>query len=272
MKNFKKTRTLTYKNNDWVRKFILLIFLSLFINHLTSYDSFPTSNSYTFPLLPTITSLITATLIGIIININFKNYEKKHFSKTVNTKTIAYFLISSLVYITLLYIPVYVLTIKFVNQKIEFYYFLIGLLLTLLLSFIAIVLLYSQTIYKLYKLTLSKAKLIIKKGGKTIMLDYDDIAYFYSENKIVYLIKINGESITTNFILNQIEEDLISKSFFRANRQTVIHYKSVHEIKNIENNKLSVSLLPKNTSNINSEITISRYKKKAFLNWFENKQ
>ena len=56
--------------------------------------------------------------------------------------------------------------------------------------------------------------------------------------------------------------------FFRANRKIILHRDTIAEVKKIENGKLSLRLKPFIKNDIISKITISRYKRKAFLGWF----
>jgi len=76
------------------------------------------------------------------------------------------------------------------------------LLITLLLSFVVIGLFYAQDLYNLYKLSIKNAEITIESGAKMKKLAYENIACFYSENKIVYTVQNDGKTITTDFTLN----------------------------------------------------------------------
>jgi len=61
------------------------------------------------------------------------------------------------------------------------------------------------------------------------------------------------------------------QSFFRANRQIILHSRSIEQVQSIENGKLSVLLKPTLSDKNAFQVNISRYKKQAFKDWFENK-
>ncbi|SEL99605.1 transcriptional regulator, LytTR family [Aquimarina amphilecti] len=253
----------------WVKKAIILTIFSLVANHLAASDNFLDSETYRFPIEGFLSTIVLSILIGIIAELNFKFYKKKHFSKKVETVTIVRFMLSTLGYITLMYIPINVIIDKVVGGQTLFYYLLIGLLITLLLCFILIGLLYAQDIYNLYKLSIRDAQITIDNGTKMTKLTYQNIACFYSENKIVYTIKNDGTTINTDFTLNELEEKINDQLFFRANRQIIIHKDTVDLIEKIENGKLRIRLKAFIKKDTIAEINISRYKRKAFVDWFQ---
>jgi len=252
-----------------LKKLILFTIFSLLVNHLQSPESFPDGNSYRFPIEGFLSTILICILIGIIAELNFKYYKKKHFSKKVEIITISWYMISTLGYVTLMYIPLGVVLNKIAGSETEFYYLLIGLLITLLLSFILIGLAYAQDIYNLYKLSIKDAEIKIESGAKTTKLTYENIACFYSENKIVYTVQNDGFTITTNFTLNELEEKVNDQLFFRANRQIIIHKNAIDQIEKIENGKLRIRLKAYIENDALGKINISRYKRKAFMNWFQ---
>ncbi|WP_298425834.1 LytTR family DNA-binding domain-containing protein [uncultured Kordia sp.] len=268
-----KSNTLIHRFSNFfswssIRKLLVLSIFSLIVNHLSERNSFPDSDAYAFPIEGIIASITLGTIIGIVADFNFKFYKKKYFSKQVETGRIVRFIVSTLGYITLIYIPVYLIANK---GELQLYYLLIGLLLTLLICFVAFILLYAADIYKLYRVSIEEAKITIAHGAKTTRLTYEDIACFYSENKVVYAVQQDGKTITTDFTLNELEETINSQLFFRANRQIILHINSIDQIEKIENGKLLVRLKISILNTEISEINISRYKRKAFMDWFEQK-
>jgi len=253
----------------WFQKAIVLTIFFLVANHLTKRESFPDGESYKFPIEGFLSSIVLCILIGIIAHLNFKFYKKKYFSKKVEIVTIIWFMASTLGYITIIYIPVNIIFNIVLGGQTEFYYLLIGLLITLLLSFILIGLWYAQDIYNLYKLSIKDAEITINSGTKITKLTYENIACFYSENKIVHTFQNDGTTIITDFTLNELEEKINDQLFFRANRQIIIHKNAVDQIEKIENGKLRIRLKASIENDTIAEINISRYKRKAFMNWFQ---
>ncbi|PKV48873.1 LytTr DNA-binding domain-containing protein [Aquimarina sp. MAR_2010_214] len=253
----------------WSQKAIILIIFSLVANHLAASDNFLDSESYRFPIEGFMSTIVLSILVGIIADLNFKFYKKKHFSKKVEIAAIVRFMASTLGYITIMYIPINIIIDKVVGGQTVFYYLLIGLLITLLLCFILIGLLYAQDLYSLYKLSIRDAEITIDSGTKMTKLTYENIACFYSENKIVYTVQNDGTTINTDFTLNELEEKINDQLFFRANRQIIIHKDTVDLIEKIENGKLRIRLKSFIKRDTVAEINISRYKRKAFMDWFQ---
>lgn len=253
----------------WFQKVIVLIIFSLVANHLAASDNFLDSETYRFPTVAFLFTIVFFILVGIIAELNFKFYKKKHFSKKVEVTTITRFMASTLGYFAIIYIPVNIILEIVINGEIQFYYTLIGLLISLLICFILIGLLYAKDLHNLYKLSIRGAEIIIESGAKITKLTYENIACFYSENKIVFTVQNDGTTINTDFTLNELEEIINDQLFFRANRQIIIHKDTVDLIEKIENGKLRIRLKNFIKNDAISEINISRYKRKAFMDWFQ---
>ncbi|GAA4276549.1 hypothetical protein GCM10022259_12730 [Aquimarina mytili] len=260
-------------SNFWVRNGLILILLSILVNHLTEPENFPFHKDYKFPLIPITVSIIAGTIIILIAKFNFKYFRNKYFTKKINAQILLRFLFSTLGYITILYIPLYYSANVLVNGSVgyNFYYLLTGLSVTLLINTLVIALLFSTDIYKLHKLTSIKGTLKVQQGGKITLVKYPEIAFIYSENKIVSIVKTDGTSIVTDFTLNEVENEVSEQSFYRANRQTILHVRSIEQVQSIENGKLSVLLKPTIANKKAFQINISRYKKQEFMDWFKGK-
>lgn len=253
----------------WFQKAIILTIFSLVVNHLATRESFPGGESYRFPIEGFLSSIVLFILIGIIAHLNFKFYKNKYFSRKVEIVTLVRFMTSTLGYITIMYIPLNIIVNLIAGGQTEFYYITIGLVIGLLVSFILISLLYAQDLYDLYKVSIKDAEITIESGAKFTKLTYENIACFYSENKIVYAVQTDGTTINTDFTLNALEEKINDQLFFRANRQIIIHKDAVEQVEKIENGKLHIRLKASIENDTIAEINISRYKRKAFMNWFQ---
>lgn len=157
------------------------------------------------------------------------------------------------------------------TESYSIYHLLTGLSISLLMCTLGIALLFSKDIYKLHKLVSIKGTLKVQQGGKITLIRYPEIAFIYSENKIVYIVKTDGITIITDFTLNEVESKISEQSFFRANRQIILHARSIEQVQSIENGKLSVLLKFTFSDNKTSQINISRYKRQAFMDWFDKK-
>ncbi|MFY0630828.1 MAG: LytTR family transcriptional regulator [Flavobacteriaceae bacterium] len=258
--------------NFWVKVGFILILLSILVNHLTEPENFPFNESYKFPWFPVAISTLLGSIIISIANFNFNYFKKKYFIEKVNLRILLRFLFTTLGYISIVYAIFYYTLNGWINgiSSYSLYHLLTGLFITFLSSIIGIAILFASDVYKLHKFASIKGKLKVEHAGKITLLEYNEIAFFYSENKIVYIVKTDGSSITTDFTLNEVENKINQQSFFRTNRQTILHARSVEQIQPIENGKLLVQLKPTISDKKAFQINISRYKKQAFMDWFEN--
>ena len=71
-----------------------------------------------------------------------------------------------------------------------------------------------------------------------------EIAYCYTENKLVYLVTGIGEKYTIDFTLEQLEKLLDPKIFFRINRQFLVNISSIARMKPASKSRLALTLRP----------------------------
>lgn len=109
-----------------------------------------------------------------------------------------------------------------------------------------------------------KSRFVVRKGMENIALRLEDIALFYTENKIVYVIDRFAKKYLADRNLSDLEEELDADVFFRANRQYIININYVKGFKSYEKVKLQVDLtIPE----INHCIIISQENAPAFRKW-----
>lgn len=109
-----------------------------------------------------------------------------------------------------------------------------------------------------------KSRLLVKKGMENIALRLEDITLFYTENKVVYVLDKFSKKYIADKTLTELENDLDSNMFFRANRQYIININYIRGYKAFEKVKLSVDL---NIPDLNHSITISQETAPSFRKW-----
>ena len=111
-----------------------------------------------------------------------------------------------------------------------------------------------------------KGKFIVKVRQQWLPVLTKDIACFYREN-LNYLLTFNGDKYILDFTtLDEVEELLDPKIFYRANRQSIIHIDSIQSVRPQENQKLVVTL----KAPLKMELDISREKAPVFKKWFDD--
>lgn len=100
-----------------------------------------------------------------------------------------------------------------------------------------------------------------RDGFKTVMVN--DVLYFYSEQKITKARLADGTDEIIPHTMDELEQQLDPKLFFRANRQFIICINAVEHVYNYFNNKLKVAM----RKNTDVEIIVSRDKAPLLKNW-----
>jgi DNA-binding LytR/AlgR family response regulator len=109
-----------------------------------------------------------------------------------------------------------------------------------------------------------KNRFLAKVGQRSFFLQADEVAYFYADNKIVYLVDKEGNRFIINFTLEKLEPLLDPHDFFRINRKMIIHSKAIEQVKPYFNNRLKLSL---KGAKANEDIIISRERVTDFKDW-----
>ena len=113
--------------------------------------------------------------------------------------------------------------------------------------------------------TLYKEKFIVQVRHQWIPINTADIACFSREN-LNYLHTFSGDKYILDYTtLEEVEELLNPRIFYRANRQYIVHIDSIQSVKPHENQKLTLLL----KAPLKLEIDISREKAPAFKKWFD---
>jgi len=117
-----------------------------------------------------------------------------------------------------------------------------------------------------YSSARKRTRIVVKKGQEHIALPLEDIALFYTENKIVYVLDHSGKKYLVDKNLSELEHELDDTAFFRANRQYIINVKYVKGFKAYEKVKLMVDMsLPELQDRCN--IIISQETAPDFRKW-----
>ena len=110
-----------------------------------------------------------------------------------------------------------------------------------------------------------KTRLVVRLGEKIRHIETDDIAYFFSEDKVSFIMTKEGKRFIINYTLEQIEKFINPHIFYRINRQFIAHIKAIKTIDKYFNSRLIIGLEPA----VEDEVLISRTKVTDFLNWLE---
>jgi two-component system, LytTR family, response regulator LytT len=107
---------------------------------------------------------------------------------------------------------------------------------------------------------------IVRFREKMIPLAVEDIALFQLENEVVYAYEFNGKRSAIFKTINEIENAIDPKIYFRINRQMIINRKAIKNIEPFFNRKIIVNL----TVLVKNKPIVSRLKVTPFKKWIEN--
>lgn len=89
-----------------------------------------------------------------------------------------------------------------------------------------------------------KQRFVVKYGEHIKTIEISDAAYFYTENKGNFLVTTENRRYSIDFNLDQLEEVLDPKKFFRINRQFIIGFHSIAEMFSYTKSRVFIKLNP----------------------------
>lgn len=106
-------------------------------------------------------------------------------------------------------------------------------------------------------------RFIIHVGSQIKLVQDAEIAYLYTENKIVYVLTFDKQKYSMDISLESFEKILNPKLFFRINRQFIVQLKAITKMVPATKQRIELSLAPITTY----ETTTSFERTPAFKRW-----
>lgn len=110
-----------------------------------------------------------------------------------------------------------------------------------------------------------KQRFTVKIGQHLKIINAEEVECFYSENKGTYAATEEGRSYLLDSTLEQLEEELAPKTFFRVSRKFYVNVNYVDDIIAYTNSRLQIKL----KRFADQEIIVSRERVKDFKLWLE---
>lgn len=108
-----------------------------------------------------------------------------------------------------------------------------------------------------------KERLLIRRGQQLHYLKTVATAYYYADGKLCYAIDFSGNSYLLDNNLNQLEELLSPRQFFRVNRQLLVNIESIKKVHTWLGGRLKLELsLP-----VQADPVVSRERVSGFKDW-----
>ena len=110
-----------------------------------------------------------------------------------------------------------------------------------------------------------KSRFLVKFGQRIKAIPVEKIAYFYSRDKLSYLVTFEGKMLPVDQTLEELEDLLNPKNYFRVNRKFIVHFDSVADIHPYFKGRVKLDLEP----GIDEDIVVSSEKTPVFKKWLD---
>ncbi|WP_228238637.1 LytR/AlgR family response regulator transcription factor [Allomuricauda sp. M10] len=118
-----------------------------------------------------------------------------------------------------------------------------------------------------HQLQTYRSSFLISFQDKMIPILVVDIAFFYTENGITKLYTLSHKSYVLSYTLEQLEQLLDPKMFFRANRQYIISYSAMASAEANDARKMKVNMLVETPSTL----LVSKKRSPVFMGWLKER-
>ena len=108
-----------------------------------------------------------------------------------------------------------------------------------------------------------KERFMITVGTKIRSIETADVAYFYLEEKIVFLVTKDGLNLPVDYSLDKLTQLLNPRHFFRISRQFLVSLPAIQTIHTYSAGKLKLDLTPKSRQ----EVFVSGDRMTEFKEW-----
>jgi len=110
-----------------------------------------------------------------------------------------------------------------------------------------------------------KSRFMVRLGQRIIAVPSEKIAYFYSENKLTYIVTLDNKKFPMDQPLDELIDLLDPVRFFRANRQFIVAFDSIAGIHPYFKGRIKIVLQPKS----DEEVVISSERTPDFKKWID---
>jgi two-component system LytT family response regulator len=87
-------------------------------------------------------------------------------------------------------------------------------------------------------------RFLIRFGQQIRVVEMRDCAYFYTQDKVTFLVNKKGKRYPIDYSLEKIEEMANPRVFFRINRQFIINIEAINEMYTYSKSRVKIDLKP----------------------------
>jgi two-component system, LytTR family, response regulator LytT len=111
-------------------------------------------------------------------------------------------------------------------------------------------------------------RFLVKFNNQLVYVKAKDIAYIQFAEATAYAITNSNQKLPLDYSLDQIEQMLDKSTFFRINRQFIVHIDAIQKISTYHNSRLILKLNP----DVGDDVIISRERVAGFKTWLEGRE
>jgi len=112
-----------------------------------------------------------------------------------------------------------------------------------------------------------KTSFLVFKHNKYFIVPVDNIAYFSIRHELAMITCFDREEYFVKYSLDQIQNLLAEKQFYRLNRQYLINFLAIKDVEHYFARKLLVNP----TISISEKLLVAKEKASEFLSWLDNR-
>lgn len=112
-----------------------------------------------------------------------------------------------------------------------------------------------------------KTSFLVFKNNKYTTVQTNNIAFFFIRNEMTSIMTFDKQQYSLNQSLDNLENTISQKDFFRVNRQYLVNFNAIKEIEHYFLRKLLIKLVIETSD----KLTINKEKTNRFLEWMEKR-
>lgn len=124
---------------------------------------------------------------------------------------------------------------------------------------------YKEIVNKLLSKQPGDKRFLIRMGQSLRLVHQHDIAYFYTSDKITFMMTREGRKYPVDYTLEHLEEMIDPAKFFRINRQFILHLDAIQQMHAHSKARVRIDLVPP----AHEDVIVSTEKSPLFKKWLE---
>jgi two-component system response regulator LytT len=110
-----------------------------------------------------------------------------------------------------------------------------------------------------------KSRFMVRIGQRIMAIPIENIAYFSSESKLTYIVTTDNKRYPFDLPLDEVDQQLDPKVFFKINRQYIVRFSAIAEIHPYFKGRIKLKLNPDQAE----EIVVSSERTPEFKKWLD---